>query len=116
MVKLNLTFFVQFADFVFEGKNLLLGIFNFGVNQVDFFLEELFDLGSFFVLVVNLRQVDAGEFFFFKVLQGGFECLFLALDFLDPRSELLFLLDKLLLFGGEAFAEFGAIGLWILVG
>jgi hypothetical protein len=116
MVKLNLTFFVQFADFVFEGENLLLGIFNFGVNQVDFFLEELFDLGSFFVLVVDLGQVDAGELLFFEVLQAGFEGLFLRLDFLNPRSELLFLLDKLLLFGGEAFAGFGAIGLWILVG
>lgn len=116
MVKLNLTFFVQFADFVFEGEDLLLGIFNFGVNQVDFFLEELFDLGSFFVLVVDLGQVDAGELLFFEVLQGGFEGLSLRFDFLDPRSELLFLLDKLLLFGGEAFAEFGAIGLCILVG
>ncbi len=63
-----------------------------------------------------MGQVDAGELLFFEVLQGGFEGLFLTLDFLDPRSELLFLLDKLLLFGGEAFAEFGAIGLWILVG
>jgi hypothetical protein len=70
MVKLNLTFFVQFADFVFEGEDLLLRIFNFGVNQVDFFLEELFDLGSFFILVVNLGQVDAGELLFFEVLEG----------------------------------------------